>query len=420
MFEFGTSARNTQMKPSGVGRKSSNAEVAESTRLWLLTRLCCAVFLLLTVIPGASQAPQPQAKPTGSEPIPEPAVPAILAAFDKYSVVAMPEAHGLKDIDDFILSLIRNPAFPEKVNDIEIECGNSLYQPVLDRYIAGEDVPFMEVRKVWRNTTQSMCGESGFFEQFFPLVRAINLKLPAAKRLRVLAGDSPINWAEIKSFQDILESVHRDAIIASVMEKEVLSKHRKALMLFGTFHLFHGQERNAVSIYEKNYPNLTLVISVVGPSYNGLPGMSGSPFATWPVPSLVRAKGTWLGALDLGHFLPPGVMIDQECKVHSDFPKPLQRPMEDLVDAFLYLGPPDLSLKEQLPADIALDADYRKELQRRENLPGFPGAAIFGDSNQQIVKGAENPVYVESKPPDPTFMVQGCLDRKRHGNTLNR
>jgi len=31
----------------------------------------------------------------------------------------------LKDVDDFILSLIRNPAFAEKVNDIAVECGNS-------------------------------------------------------------------------------------------------------------------------------------------------------------------------------------------------------------------------------------------------------------------------------------------------------
>ena len=85
----------------------------------------------------------------------------------------------MKDVDDFILSLIRDPAFPAKVSDIEVECGNSLYQPVLDRYIAGEDVPFTEVRKVWRNTTQPMCGYSGFFEQLFPLVRA-NSQPPSA------------------------------------------------------------------------------------------------------------------------------------------------------------------------------------------------------------------------------------------------
>jgi hypothetical protein len=144
----------------------------------------------LTVIPSINWAQmRQQAKLIVAEPTPEPAVPAILAAFDKYEVVGMPEAHGMKDVDDFVLSLIRNSAFSQKVNDIEVECGNSLYQPDLDRYIAGEDVVFTEVRKVWRNTTQPMCGMSGFFEQFFPLVRAINQKLPPGKRLR--------GWPEI-------------------------------------------------------------------------------------------------------------------------------------------------------------------------------------------------------------------------------
>ena len=84
-----------------------------------------------------------------------------------------------------------------------------------------------------------MCGMSGFFEQLFPLVRTINQKLPPNKRLRVLAGDPPIDWDQVKRLAD-LEKIDRDANIASVMEKEVLSKHRKALMLFGVFHLFHG------------------------------------------------------------------------------------------------------------------------------------------------------------------------------------
>jgi hypothetical protein len=96
----------------------------------------------MALAPALTCAKAQQSKPAGADPTPEPAVPAILAAFDKYEIVGMPEAHGLKDVDDFILSLVRNPAFSERVNDIEVECGNSLYQPVLDRYIAGGDVHF--------------------------------------------------------------------------------------------------------------------------------------------------------------------------------------------------------------------------------------------------------------------------------------
>jgi hypothetical protein len=80
----------------------------------------------------------------------------------------MDAAHGNKDLADFILHLVRDPAFPSKVNDLAVECGNSLYQPILDRYIAGDDVPLSEVRQVWRNTTQPMCGTSGLYEELFP------------------------------------------------------------------------------------------------------------------------------------------------------------------------------------------------------------------------------------------------------------
>lgn len=367
-----------------------------------------------------------QTKPMGSEPIPEPAIPAILAAFDKYEIVAMPEAHGMKDMDDFILSLIRNPAFSERINVIAVECGNSLYQSVLDRYIAGEDVPFTEVQKVWRNTTQPMCGMSGFFEQLFPLVRAINQKLPPEKRLRVMACDPPIDWSQVKTSQDIAKFSDRDASIASVMEKEVLSKHRKALMLFGEFHVLHGGgvgAGNAVAIYEKNYPNRTFVISELGDFDTNLPTLSSSPFATWPVPSLVRSKGTWPGAFGLGRFFPPIIWTDKDCNVHDEFPESEQKPMSDLVDAFLYLGPQDLRLKEQMPADIALDSAYMTELLRRMALMGLPGTETIRDFDEQVVDGAENPVLVVPKATDSRayfpFIRQNCLIARAVAAHLN-
>jgi hypothetical protein len=89
-----------------IGETASVART-ESPELCRLICLSCATLLfLMTALPAISRAQtqQQQAKPTGSEPSPEPAVPAILAAFDKYEVVGMPEAHGFKDVDDFILS----------------------------------------------------------------------------------------------------------------------------------------------------------------------------------------------------------------------------------------------------------------------------------------------------------------------------
>jgi len=71
--------------------------------------------------------------------------------------VGIDAAQGRKDLDDLVLHLVRDPVFPLKVNDIAVECGNSLYQPILDRYIAGDGVPLSEARRIWRDTTQPMC-----------------------------------------------------------------------------------------------------------------------------------------------------------------------------------------------------------------------------------------------------------------------
>ena len=91
------------------------------------------------------------------------------------------------------------------------------------------------------------------------------------------------------------------------------------LMLFGTFHLLHMNEirASAVSMYEKDYSNVTFVISELVAA----DAQASAAFANWPNPSIARARGTWVGALDLGHFLPPPTLIDQDCNVHNDFPK---------------------------------------------------------------------------------------------------
>jgi hypothetical protein len=74
------------------------------------------------------------------------------------------------------------------------------------------------------------------------------------------------------------------------MEKEVLSKHRKALMLFGTAHLVH-ETSSAVGLYEKDYAGVTLVVAEHTGFGNWTPleefnDRFESRMESWPVPSL--------------------------------------------------------------------------------------------------------------------------------------
>src|SRR5687768_10047371 len=152
------------------------------------------VLLLITifVFPVAAQTAPPAVK--SGDPQPEAAINAIISSFDTFRIVAVGDRHGTKDLNDFVLSLIRHPAFTNTVNDIVVECANSLYQVSLDRYIAGEDLPVAEVRRLWRDQTHPPCSVDGFHEQLFQLVRRINQTLPPGKALRVLAGEPPIEW----------------------------------------------------------------------------------------------------------------------------------------------------------------------------------------------------------------------------------
>jgi hypothetical protein len=195
------------------------------------------------------------------------------------------------------------------------------------------------------------------------------------------------------------------------MEKEVLSKHRKALMLFGTAHLFHVGS-TAVGLYEKDYPGLTMVIADHQGFGNWTPleqynGKFEARMASWPVPSLVQElKGTWLAdLLDMtntaGSFffgpaasgkLPAGSAPAKG--TFSEIPAEAEVKLSEKVDAYLYFGPRDLLLNEPTPAGIVLDKDYMAELQRRAAIMG--GGPIADQANPKNISDHDsNPFFYD-------------------------
>jgi hypothetical protein len=270
---------------------------------------------------------------------------ALLSAFDSYRVVALMSPV----VGDFVFDLVDSRGFADKVDDIVIECGNALYQPVLDRYVAGGDVPVDEVRKVWRDTTQPSCGFSTFYETLILLVRRVNAKLPPSAKLRVLAGDPPVDWRTVSGPAEV--ELDRDAHIAAVVENEVLAKNRRALMLFGLRHLMHGHVENAVTMYEKRYPGVTYVVAYHRRFERDNDRLEAR-MASWPVPSLVSFEGSWLGALDASYF-------------------PDTEDGDLGVDGYLYLGRRDVLRQEPISRAL-LDHDYLAEIDRRADVLGEP------------------------------------------------
>ena len=336
-----------------------------------LSGLLLGVFLAATACSNRASIPDPAPART-NDPVPADAATAILAAFDKYPLVALAEAHGLKEQAEFISQLIQDPDFPKKADTIVIEAGNARYQPLIDRYVGGENVSLDELRSVWRDHTCSALGpmDSPNLELLFKTVRTVNQKLPPAQRLRVLAGDPPIDWRRIQTnadFRPWLEQ--RDNHYAHVVETAVLEKSRQALLVTGGAHLSRKPSAGGGEVMlqrlERNYPGKTFVVQVhIG--FGDRNGELEPRLASWPTPSLTHLRDTWLGELDAALHGIQDVMLPIG-EVSRVAPGPREM-LQDNADAYLYLGPSETLTMEQRIPDLLRDNSYVQELHRRHRI----------------------------------------------------
>jgi hypothetical protein len=319
-------------------------------------RLLRGLFLCFWAFGGGSSV-------AGQAPSPRPAVPveaisAILDAFQSHPVVVLGEGpHGNEQGHAFRLALIRDPRFAAIVNDIVVEFGSGRYQSLMDRFVNGEDVSDDALRHVWQDTTaETAAWDRPIYEEFFRAVRTLNAPWAPDRRVRVLLGDAPIDWSRVKTREDLhrwglAKGVHG----ADVVRKEVLAKHRRALMIYGDGHL-QGRDtqdplhdRLMINVIDKAAaPRRVFVVTSALWTMPELTRVQ-EDIASWKVPSLATLRGTVVGAKPLASFfqLPPAPGWN------------LLR-MEDEFDAMLYLGPTTSLTMSRLPASLCADKDYVK------------------------------------------------------------
>ncbi|MGH9202893.1 MAG: hypothetical protein ACRD2A_16840, partial [Vicinamibacterales bacterium] len=306
----------------------------------------CSISAALIVLgtPVAARQDQPPRPNAPAE-----AVSAILDAFHSHAIVMLGHPHGNEQKARFQLLLIRDPRFPTVANDIVEECGNSRYQEVMDRFVRGDDVPYAELRRVWEDAlpVNTNC-DLPMYEELFRAVREVNGALPQERRLRVLLGEVPIDWDQVKSYGDVARwEEQRGSHTAALIGREVLAKGRRALVLYGEM---HAQRKNERVNFERADLLAGLLESHGVTLFNVWPQMgSGKPdltslsadAATWPVPSLTRTRGTVLGALDFASYFTSdgrfGMIDGKPNPLPRDQWKPMR--MDDQFDAILYLGP---------------------------------------------------------------------------------
>jgi len=338
-----------------------------------------ARYALASVILSASVSAQPSA--------PKPAVPvepirAIIDAFSRNEVVALGDAHGNEQAQVFLKALVRDARFATAVNDIVIEFGNARYQSLVDRFVNGAEVPLDSLRQVWRNTT--IANEIPVDEEFFRTVRAVNAALPPGRRLRILLGDPPIDWADVRTRADHFRWLAmRDSYPAALIQIEVLAKRRKALVVYGQLHfqrlnlmsnldMSDWRMQTIVSLLERATPARVLTVWNVDDALATVQ----PDVATWRYPSLATIRGTTIGAADAAVFVPSPARFtfrgDSSIRVPREQWRLLRA--EDQLDAVLYLGPRSTIRQVPLANDFCSDQRYIAERLRRIAVTGIPPA----------------------------------------------
>jgi hypothetical protein len=198
--------------------------------------ICC--WLLAFSVCVDSQTPRGSA----ADPRYDPVLSGILSAWGSADVVRLGEDHGRKHDSDLRLAPVRDPKFATVVDVVVVEMANNAHQSLLDRFVLdGAVMSRDEIAPVWRDASGAEVWESPIYEEFLRAIREVNLKLPRDDRVRVIGGDTAIDWTRVTRQEDLvpllkagLRNLGRN--IRRIIAEQVLDKKVKALAIYGSLH----------------------------------------------------------------------------------------------------------------------------------------------------------------------------------------
>jgi hypothetical protein len=202
-------------------------------------------WLCVACVPATTQDPGPM-KPVPA-PAPQPVAPAeqryakvieaLLETWQTADLVCLGENHGRQRDSELRIALVRHRAFPRIVRLIVVESANPIHQDLLDRFILeGAELSREELAPVWRDASGAEVWECPIYEDFLRAVRDVNRQLPPEQRVRVIGGDSPIDWSRIETGKDLAPLINRGGNIRTIIGEQILDKHVKALAIYGAGH----------------------------------------------------------------------------------------------------------------------------------------------------------------------------------------
>lgn len=97
--------------------------------------------------------------------------------------------------NELCIALIRRPAFPAMVRVIVVEMANPVHQALLDRFILdGAPMSRDELAPSWRDASNPEVWESPLYAALLRAIQDVNPRRPRDQRVRVIGGDSRLDW----------------------------------------------------------------------------------------------------------------------------------------------------------------------------------------------------------------------------------
>jgi hypothetical protein len=183
-------------------------------------------------------------------------------------------------------------------------------------------------------------------------VKEINLKLAPGKKIRVLAGDPPIDWSKIKTLKDFFSNLsQRDVLPSQLAIQYGIDSLKKVLLIYGGEHLKKTSDEKKDSTFwtipyfiNKKFPNSVITIG----NFISEDHASGAKDPGIPLNSICDLNKSSLG----------GLSINNDTGSSS-----LQ--MKNIFDAVYYIGQ---SKNWETGQPSPIDPLYWEELNRRSKI----------------------------------------------------
>jgi hypothetical protein len=302
---------------------------------------------------------------------PDDAIAGLAKVYDSHPLIFMGEWHRNAQQHAFLRQLIADPRFLCRTDDIVIESGNARLQPIADAWASGGEVSEADLVSMYRDTEVPFVWNAPMYRQFYEAVREVNAKHLCPHPVRLVLGDPPLDWAKVETADDLKKVEDRDQFFAEVVEREVLAKKHRALLISGSPHALRKfpkrapgedgyDEPSAAQLIEKKHPGSLFLVTLVTTR------AAAETMKMPPPPSFRVLRGTRLANVDFSIIAPawtakPVVVNGKhewELGNSSAWGK-----MGKVVDGVLYLGGDET---RAFPSpSIYLEPMYQKELRRR-------------------------------------------------------